>query len=162
MVIYHLQSEEMLETRPGDKSLRRETTVARVPVTCFCVTDNLSSSTREQGQVKALPVLRNPFYHPCPRISCFGIASPASSLQEHGLRLSNSWEWSAFQITPSSRFSAAAAAVPFRSGKSSSEGNFLEMPLLSVLSVESPHLCICCFLHLGNPSPSLSLLNAHS
>ncbi|XP_044801824.1 tyrosine-protein kinase TXK isoform X1 [Bubalus kerabau] len=40
----------MHETRPRDKSLRRETTVARVPVTYFRVSDNLSSSTSEEGQ----------------------------------------------------------------------------------------------------------------
>lgn len=50
-VIYHSLTEEMHETRTRDKSLRRETTVARVPVTYFRVSDNLSPFTSEEGQV---------------------------------------------------------------------------------------------------------------
>lgn len=56
LVIFHPLTEEMHETRPRDKSLRRETTVARVPVTYFRVSDNLSSSTSEEGQGKGLHV----------------------------------------------------------------------------------------------------------
>ena len=50
-------TKEMCETRPRDKSLRKETTVARVPVTYFQVSDNLSSSTSEDGRGKGLHVL---------------------------------------------------------------------------------------------------------
>lgn len=78
--------------------------------------------------------------------------------------LSNGWEWSAFQIIPSSRFSVAAVAVPCRSGKSTSEGNFSEIDSFHFFIVYwvSMSLCICCSLCLGNPSPMVSLLNAHS
>lgn len=86
VVIYHSQTEEMHETRPRNKSLRRETTVAGVPVTSFCVSDSFSSSTSEEGHGRDFAYALQYFLSPVPSgISSFGPAPAASSIQYHGL-----------------------------------------------------------------------------
>lgn len=55
--------EEIAQTRPGEKSLRRETTLIGVPVTCFC--GRFSPSAGEGGHGRTLHTFYDNSYHRC-------------------------------------------------------------------------------------------------
>lgn len=59
---HHSQTEETAQTRPGEKSLRRETTLVGVPVTRF--SGRFSPSAREGGHGRTLHTFYNS-HHRC-------------------------------------------------------------------------------------------------